>query len=439
MTRTTTPPRSPARPRREARAPGVGLALLALLAAAPSTLAQGGPPRAVSVRLGEVVSREVRPTLRLPATLLPIRQAKVASAGEGLVKVRKVFFGVAYAKDAVLLELDAAKETAARDRAKAAADAAWQRYKELEAGERAEDVEVARAQLARAIASRQEADRERTRIEDLQTRGAATPSQKDAAVRAADVARAEVAAARSRLDALLAGAREERVSAAQADWRAADAARRQAQAVLDEMTLKAPFAGRAAQVFVEVGDWVSKGGQVVDLVDASTIDAVVLVPQDRLAAVPLGAEATVILDHLDPPRRFTAKVASIGPLAQAGSRAIPVVLRFPNPDGVAVPMTSAVADVPVGEPVATTLAPKDALVRSGSGPPRAFVDDAGRAGIRMVKVGREVEGFVEVLEGLEPGDQVVTHGNEQLQPGALLAPDGGGAASSPDPGEGETP
>ena len=92
-----------------------------------------------------------------------------------------------------------------------------------------------------------------------------------AAARPADLAAAEadVRRAQAQLDLLKSGARPETVAAVEAEVAASRAALQQAQAALNETTLKAPFAGTIAEILPAVGEPVNPNAPIVRLADLS--------------------------------------------------------------------------------------------------------------------------------------------------------------------------
>ncbi len=382
-------------------------------------VAQGPPPPAAKVVDAAVESALVSPAVTLVATPLPIQRSRVAAAGEGIVVERKVFFSLRYREGDLLLRLDDRVERARRDAAKAARDGARARSQETTAGERPETIAVGRAELRRAEAARREADLHRERISDLHGRKAATREALDEAERRAQVAVADLEAARARLALLEAGNRKERIEAANASLAEHEARLAEAERMVAHQEVRAPFSGAAAEIYVEVGDWVAKGDPIVDLVDDSRLDLVALVPQHQVELLIPMSETPCLQNRRETPVRRIGRLVAIGPRIEEGSRSMPVVVRVDNPDRALQLGASTEVELAIGPPEPTLLLPKDAVLRSG-GPPTAYVIEDGKAASRTLKLGREVGRFVQVLDGLKAGERVVVEGNERLRPGSLV-------------------
>ena len=86
-------------------------------------------------------------------------------------------------------------------------------------------------------------------------------------------------------------------------------------------------------------------------------------------------------------------------------------IEFTNAGGRLRPEMLAKAELPVGEKKASLLVPQDA-VQQVNGQDAVFVRlTADRFAIRPIRAGDTARGMVEVLSGIQPGDQVVTLGS----------------------------
>jgi membrane fusion protein (multidrug efflux system) len=69
--------------------------------------------------------------------------------------------------------------------------------------------------------------------------------------------------------------------------------------------------------------------------------------------------------------------------------------------------------------------PADAVLVAGSGERHAFVLQDGKAARRRVEIGIEAGGRVQIVKGIQPGELVVTAGNEKLKDGLEVKEQGG--------------
>lgn len=154
--------------------------------------------------------------------------------------------------------------------------------------------------------------------------------------KAADVtaARAQVDSAQAALDELLAGATQESIAAAEANVDAARAALQNAGAALDEMTLRAPFAGIVATINGEVGEQVAPGAVIVRLGDFSrwVVETDDLTEIDIVNVQP-GDHVGITVDAL-PDVAYTGRVTHITPFGnnKLGDIVYRVVAEFDEQD-----------------------------------------------------------------------------------------------------------
>jgi membrane fusion protein, copper/silver efflux system len=123
-----------------------------------------------------------------------------------------------------------------------------------------------------------------------------------------------------------------------------------------------------------------------------------------------GQEMVVTVPSL-PGRTFRAAVVAVDPIVNATTRTARVRARVATPDAVLRPETfvNVALQVPLGEKVAV---PESAVLDPGRGQRIVFVvEGEGRFAPRAVELGREAQGYYEVLDGVAPGERVVTSAN----------------------------
>jgi RND family efflux transporter MFP subunit len=172
--------------------------------------------------------------------------------------------------------------------------------------------------------------------------------------------------------------------------------------------IQAPFAGVITQRLVEPGDFVAKDRHLLTLADPASLVAEVFVSELILPLVQVGDPATVRIDALGD-ARFQAQVLRIHPtLAEASRQAIVELTLDPIPAGArAGQFVRATLDTAAVERL---LVPFPALRRDRAGEFVWLVNTEGRATRRAVRSGLRFADRVEILEGLEPGERVVTRG-----------------------------
>jgi len=225
---------------------------------APGGPAFSAPPVDVVAAVETIAAEQVQ----LLGTARPARQSSVASEVDGLVAELFVDEGDAVQEGDPLVRL---RTTAVEQ--------------QLAAARAARDETVAR--LARATA-------DFDRLASLRDRQAISAREYDQAV--AD------------RDAFAQGVRRLE----------AEVARLEDQ--FERATIRAPFAGRIAEVTVEVGEWVDRGNQVVSLLDLARVEVAIQIAERYISAVPVGFQVDVRFDAL-PGRQYTGRVHAVVPEA----------------------------------------------------------------------------------------------------------------------------
>lgn len=180
--------------------------------------------------------------------------------------------------------------------AEAQVEAARAQLLEARRGPRAEEIAQARAVLAAAESRLADAEREAERSRVLHEGGAISREALDRALTAAQVAGAAKAQASEALNVLESGTRPERIAVARAFLSQAEAALEQAQAVLDNTRITAPFAGIVTVRHREVGEVVGAGLPVYSLMNPEDRWVRIYVQETRIGVVSIGQRATLTTD-----------------------------------------------------------------------------------------------------------------------------------------------
>jgi multidrug efflux pump subunit AcrA (membrane-fusion protein) len=176
------------------------------------------------------------------------------------------------------------------------------------------------------------------------------------------------------------------------------------------MTIHSPHGGVAIAKHANEGMWVDEGMQVYRIADLSKVWVMVTLYEYQLPFVQAGQRAVMTLPYI-PGQEFEGKVIYVYPYLDAQTRQISVRLEFDNPTGMLKPGMYANVELHSTLAGERTLAPRTAILDTGERQ-IAFVSlGEGRFEPRDVHVGVEtVGGNVEILDGLRPGEMVVTSG-----------------------------
>ncbi len=179
--------------------------------------------------------------------------------------------------------------------------------------------------------------------------------------------------------------------------------------VLKSLTLRSPISGVVVKKDVVDGMQLQAGAMPYEIVDLSTVWVLADVYESDLRKVKVGMPATLTLKAY-PLSPFEGRVAFIDPMLDPQTRTVKVRLEFPNKSGDLRPEMFGEV-VLKGQAHEGRRIPADAVINSGT---RAIVFVAlgdGKFQPRELKLGDSDGQFVEVVDGLEAGDQVVTRAN----------------------------
>lgn len=178
---------------------------------------------------------------------------------------------------------------------------------------------------------------------------------------------------------------------------------------LDYVPIYAPRSGTVVERNIADGSAAPMGQTLLTIADLSRVWIEAEVFEADLELVRAGMEATVTLPYL-PGRTYTASVDYVYPWLQGETRTGRIRLSIGNPEGDLKP--DMYAEVSLHAALGRLLSvPEESVIVAGESRV-VFVDlGGGRLKPVRIKTGRHAAGFVEVLEGLAPGDTVVTSGN----------------------------
>jgi Cu(I)/Ag(I) efflux system membrane fusion protein len=175
------------------------------------------------------------------------------------------------------------------------------------------------------------------------------------------------------------------------------------------LTIRSPAPGVVARKDVVPGMKVEAGGMPYEIWDLSEVWVLADVYETELSAVKVGGGASLSLKAF-PGRGFHGHVAFIDPVLDPQTRTAKVRIAFPNPDGLLKP--EMFGDVVLSTPPRQALRiPADAVLDSGTRSVVFVAQGDGKFLPREVKLGTGDGEQVEVVQGLRPGDRVVTRAN----------------------------
>lgn len=191
---------------------------------------------------------------------------------------------------------------------------------DLRAGARSAEISRAEAEVSAAEAEAVRTSRDLERAQRLMSEGVIARRELDDATAAAQVAAERRDAARASLRLLNAGARAQQIRAAEAELRAAEAARSGTEERLEDLVLTSPVDAVVLSRNAEPGEVIAPGVSVVKVGDAAHPWVRAFVRQDQLAGLAVGQRLRVApegwnghvggaVQAIDAEAQFTPRVA----------------------------------------------------------------------------------------------------------------------------------
>ncbi|HUF91932.1 MAG TPA: efflux RND transporter periplasmic adaptor subunit [Candidatus Limnocylindria bacterium] len=391
---------------------------------------------ALAVTVAPVEVRAVQRTVDATGSLLAWQEVILNTPVRGTVAKILVDLGDRVEAGQVIAQLDPrelalgveqadAGVGAARDgllRARAQTEAAQAQLQQVRDGRRSFEANISRAAAAleetrvnlermrtlvqESLVAQREVDVARTQYETMRAAHETAQvemSQYPSRVRAAE---AEVASTVSA------------VRVAEADLRRREADLALARKRLTDATITSPIRGAIARRHLNPGQFVVEDTPVFTIVQTDPLKFSGTVPEHAALEVKPGQLVRLRAELADT-RAFTGRVTRVSPAVEVASRTVLVEAEVPNPDGRLKPGLFARGAAVIREDRDVTFVP-EAAVSYFAGLTRVFVVADGTASQRPVTLGTRMDGFIEIVKGVRPGEQVATSRLAQLQDGAAV-------------------
>jgi RND family efflux transporter MFP subunit len=350
------------------------------------------------VTVVRVARSDTKSELVLPGNIQALTEAPVLARASGYLKQRYVDIGDHVRDGQTLAEIEAPEldqqiqqAKSARDQANSAAEQAEAALKQGQTNEALARVTAERWRnlAGKGVVSRQEND-------TYQAQWAAQQANVEALGKAIAAAKSNAGAAQANLDRL--------------------------NSLKDYLTVRAPFAGVITLRNVDTGALITEGSTLLFRVaQAGRLRTYVNVPQSESASVRLGQPATLTVADL-PGLKFPGTVTHTSNALDPATRTLLTEVQLVNPDTRLVPGMYAQVDLSVAQSQPSLTVKGDTLVVRADGPQVAVVDAGGKVHYARIRLGRDYGDHLEVLAGLEEGQQVVVNPSDLVREGARVRP-----------------
>ncbi len=371
------------------------------------------PVETILVHQGSIERR-----LHLTGNIVSEATVDVLSKVSGILERIEVNQGDRVKADKVVAMVEREEKEAELQEDRAALDVLRARWAQMETGARPEEIAQAEQLVRQTKASWETSLDNYRRLKKLKDRDYVSQQRLEEAMLQVTVREAEYMSAVEKLTLLKKGARQEDRDALLAQMREAEATVRLAEIHLKNATIRAPIGGIISKRYVDRGALVGTSTPILRIVAMDQVRVMVQVVESDLARLRVGATAEIDVDAYRN-EVFKGTVALVSPTVDPESRTADIEIEVDNRDYRLRPgMFARVSLITERRDKAFLLA-KDSLLRE-SGPPRVFVLDGSKASLKEVKLGLEGEQYVEVVGGLQEGEEVIIAGQYELKDGMAV-------------------
>ncbi|MCI0697425.1 efflux RND transporter periplasmic adaptor subunit [candidate division KSB1 bacterium] len=182
--------------------------------------------------------------------------------------------------------------------------------------------------------------------------------------------------------------------------------------------IRAPFDGTIGLRYVSEGSYISPTTRITTLQDYNSVKVDFTVPEKYASLIRKGDKISFSVEGVA--RKFAGTVYAVEAKIDPTTRTLHIRALSPNPNGVLIPGAFANVEVVLKEKETLTV-PSYALIPELKGQ-RVFLYKNGKAESQSVEIGSRSDEFVEVTQGVQAGDTLITSGILQLRPGMAVQP-----------------
>lgn len=188
---------------------------------------------------------------------------------------------------------------------------------------------------------------------------------------------------------------------------------------LNQKKLTAPFLGSLGAFKVHEGDFISKGDELVTIVNIDKLKVTYAIPEVLRPELKLGQQVE-IKSHAYPKKTFYGTVTFISPSIDVATRSVQIQAQVNNDDNLLSPgmFVSIIQDISIEK--TALIIPSQSLVADLQGY-QVYKITNNTAELTRVEIGTQFNGKAQVTKGLKEGDIIVIAGQQKLEDGSKVS------------------
>lgn len=412
-------------------------ALLALSITGCGSSGDGGDSSAIStavaVNVQQVQKGSMESFIKVSTQVSANSTVDVTPKVGGIVESLQVQVGdmvragdLLFVVDDTDLQISAQTAMASIQQAQASVNSAQAQYNSAVGGSSQSQLDSARTAMDSAKISYDDAVKNLERTKELYEVGGAAKTEVESLESSVELARQQYEAAKTQYDLLNNQILKESAEAAAAGVKQAQAgvesARSQYQSIQNQIAntrVKAEVSGMVASNNVTVGGMVNANSPAMTLMDIDTVKVVLGVSDEVINQISMGSPVYVTISAAsDQP--FEGYVTNIAPAPDSSTMLYPVEVELQNPDHIIKPGMFASAKLVLSSQEGIISLPLNAVVSKNDETYVFVVQEDNTVKKVNVETGMSNEESIEIVSGLQEGDQVVIKGQDYLIDGSSV-------------------
>lgn len=371
------------------------------------------PEPVVSVETAVAKVQTVTDFVTAEGVLFPIQQASISPKITAPVRKFYVQRGDTVHRGELLAVLENKDLAAAVVSAQGGYDQAQATYASTTSSALPEEMQTANLNVVDTRAALASAQKLYDSEKKLYQQGAIARKQLDATEVALTAARSAYETAEKHLQNLQALGVSQQKKAAQGQLESAHGQYLGAAAQMGYTEIRSPINGVIADRAVYPGDIAPAGTPLLIVMDTSKVVVRLHVPQQQAEQLKMGQEASLRVPGLD--KDVSAKVTVLSPALDPNSTTEEVWVEADNPRGELKPGTTVDVSITAKTISNAVAIPTSAVLTEGNGQTSVMVVKAdGRAYSQKVKTGIQQGAMIQIVGGIQPGEQVIVGGQYGL-------------------------
>lgn len=276
---------------------------------------------------------------------------------------------------------------------------------------------TAKTAVDQAVLAKNAAVESLTIVQEIYDNRRTAEQQVEAAKTQLELSKVGLQVAENNLQKVLNGANPDQIRVSKASVKQAEAALELARLQLDNCILKSPISGIVAAVNADPGEMVGPGVPVLIIIAVDTVYAKADVTADLLQSLQIGDLVKVNIHGLNAEKQGILE--QIAPMADPRTQAFAIKVALENKANTIRPGMFVDVRLILRQSKDTIIVPVES-VQSLDFNPYVFIIKDGKALKRTIQVGLTNNRQVEVLKGLEAGEQIAIRGQYTLKDGDLV-------------------